>query len=123
MVKVIIGPEYGGYCDRYVLVKCTPGATYQFGGDMNQYSCPLIGENADRSWETVLGEFRFCWPTSGPGSWFNVEMWFVEWSPDINAQDTMYSLDEETHVLATDGEMLTEEEADKWNTILEENNQ
>ena len=72
-------------------------------------------------WQSV-GKFKICNPHNYIGTDWPV-IRFLEWSPDINAQDTIYSLDEDTHFLNTNGELLSEEEEEKWNTILEENNQ
>ena len=68
--------------------------------------------------------FNVCYPTNDTVIGGDIPgILFIEWSPDINAQDTIYSLDEEVHFLRDNGELLSEEEAEKWNTILEENNQ
>ena len=68
--------------------------------------------------------FNVCYPNNNIGSGGDLpRILSIEWSPDINAQDTIYSLDEEGHFLRDNGELLSEEEEEKWNTILEENNQ
>lgn len=109
------------FCEasHYVYARCTPGATYSTGTGLScplESSCPINEEGYKYVYHTRLGKFSFYHAENTPGAYL-WDLWGVEWSPEINEQEAVYSLDEIGHNDGEDGEELTAEEKDKWSQI------